>query len=359
MHVVADISGHGYGHLAQAAPVLNHLAGIRPQIRVTVRTTLPDTVLGDMLTFPFERAQPPPDVGLEMRDPITVDRDASAGAYAVIHHDWVQLLSWETEALAKLAPDLLLAAVPYASLPAAKAVGARAVALSSLHWDGIFRAYCGDSFDAPRILDHITAAYAAADVFLQVTPHMPMALMENRRSIGPVARLGRNRKVELVADADRTLVLVTYGGIPGTPAFENLPALEGVTWILPQGRRSERPDTLGADDTGLPFIDLLASADAAVTKLGYGTLVEAACNGTRILYVDRPDWPEAEPIGTWLAENGIAQAMPRSVLERGDLEGPLRALLARPLKPPLPQPTGIEQAANAILDLFSGDKTAN
>ena len=102
MHLVADISGHGLGHLAQAAPVLNALAERVADLRITVRSTLSDSALADMTAFPFERAAPPPDIGMEMNGPIEVDRRASAGAYAALHSQWDQVVAWETDALERL-----------------------------------------------------------------------------------------------------------------------------------------------------------------------------------------------------------------------------------------------------------------
>ena len=41
----------------------------------------------------------------------------------------------------------------------------------------------------------------------------------------------------------------------------------------------------------MSFIDVLASSDAVVTKIGYATFVEAACNGGGIKSAPRADWP--------------------------------------------------------------------
>jgi hypothetical protein len=43
----------------------------------------------------------------------------------------------------------------------------------------------------------------------------------------------------------------------------------------------------------MSFIDVLASSDAVVTKIGYATFVEAACNGVGIVSAPRADWPES------------------------------------------------------------------
>jgi len=41
MHLFVDISSHGFGHLAITAPVLNAVAEIAPDLRLTVRSDLP------------------------------------------------------------------------------------------------------------------------------------------------------------------------------------------------------------------------------------------------------------------------------------------------------------------------------
>lgn len=348
MHLVADISGHGWGHLAQAAPVLRRLHERRPDLRITLRSPLPETTVDGILGFPVERAQAPPDPGLEMNGPIKVDRTASAGAYAVLHLDWARVVEWEIEALAALAPDLLFSDITYASLPAARALGVPTVALSSLNWDGLYGHYCGDQPDSVKIRAEISAAYNAADVFLQITPHMAMGGLTNAKSIGPVGRLGTPRRETLLQDGEERLVVVTFGGIGAGMDYGLLPRLPGLRWILPEGLENGRADAIAADRTGVDFIDLIASADAVVTKMGYGTMVEAACNGTRILYADRPDWPEMPAMADWLTANATAQAVPRQVIESGDLQGPLSVLLGRPVAGP-PRPTGVDEAVDEIL----------
>lgn len=39
-HLFVDISSHGFGHLSQTAPVLNELAELLPDLRITLRSGL-------------------------------------------------------------------------------------------------------------------------------------------------------------------------------------------------------------------------------------------------------------------------------------------------------------------------------
>ncbi len=55
--------------------------------------------------------------------------------------------------------------------------------------------------------------------------------------------------------------------------------------------------------------ELLASADLVITKPGYGTFVEAACHGVPVLYLERPDWPEAPALCDWLEAQGAGERL--------------------------------------------------
>jgi UDP-N-acetylglucosamine:LPS N-acetylglucosamine transferase len=96
-----------------------------------------------------------------------------------------------------------------------------------------------------------------------------------------------------------------------------------------------------------PFSDLLASVDAVIGKPGYGTFVEAACQGTPMLYAARPDWPEQEPLVDWLLAHGRATLVSDEALRSGDLAGALQALWCQPAKPAV-WPTGADEVARQL-----------
>ncbi len=354
-HLVVDVSGHGFGHLAQVAPVLEALALRRPDVRFTVRTRVLAEAAARNIPVSFATAPAPPDVGLAMFAPADVDAPSTAAAYAALHADWDTVVAAEAARLAALKPDLLLADVPYSSLAAAAAAGIPAVALSSLNWTDLYEAYCGGAPEAGRVLAHMRAAYRSARLFLQITPHMPMADLPHRRSIGPVARIGRNLgerlRARLGVGAGERLVLVSFGGIANPWRGEGLPRLDGVHWVLGEGRADARDDITCIDETAVPFIDVLASCDAVVTKTGYGLFTEAACNGVRVLYVARPDWPESPHLEPWIERVGTARALDRTAFDSGALGANLAALLDRPPAPPV-APTGAAAAADALAALL-------
>jgi len=92
----------------------------------------------------------------------------------------------------------------------------------------------------------------------------------------------------------------------------------------------------------------LASVDAVITKPGYGTLVEAACSGVPILYVEREDWPETPWFAAWLATHARAAVLRREQLAGGDFIAALNRLWQAP-PPAVPAANGATEAAQLLV----------
>jgi len=353
--LLADISSHGYGHLSQTGPVLNELWYRRPDIRLAVRSALPREVLERRIEAPFEHLAEALDFGMVMKNAVDLDLEASAARYLAFHENWEARVAREAELLKAIAPDLLLANVPYLSLAAASRAGIPAVAMSSLNWADIFLGTLGHIPQAPAIHDQMLAAYRGAGAFLQLTPGMEMSDLPNLRAIGPVARIAGSRRDSLEhrlgIPAGERLVMVALGGIPMRLPLEQWPRLPGVRWLVPASWQAARPDALAIEAAGLGFTELLASCDAVIAKTGYGTFTEAACNRVRVLYVRRPGWPEEPPLVEWLRKNATCAEVDRERLEQGAFAEDLLALLARDAGVMVPA-TGAAEAAVMLSKLL-------
>ena len=276
-HLVVDVSGHGLGHLGQVVPVLKALRRALPALRLTLRTTRSEPLVACQLGLEAAVAPPAVEAAIPMRDPLTVDAAATAQAFAALHADWPAAVACERRALARLAPDAVLADVPYTGLQAAAELGVPATAMCSFNWLEAYAAYAGQRPEARRIQAQIHAAYEAADRFLQPRPHTAMHGLTNTRSIAPVARVGtprsRQLRERLGVGPETALVLITWGGMGGA-VFSALPRCPGVVWLQPDAPGG-RPDVRDTARIGLAHTDLIASVDAVVTKSGYATLAEA------------------------------------------------------------------------------------
>ena len=354
-HLYVALSPHGYGHAAITTPVLNRLRTRFPSLRLTIETNVPRQWLTERLTGPFDEI-PTRDFGMVMHSATQVDANRSHAAYLALHADWPAAVTSEANRLRALRPDAMLANIPHLALAAAARAGIPAVALCSLNWAGIYRAYCGDRPGADRVLAQMEEAYGSARTFLRTLPAMPMPCVLHARDIGPIVRRGCNRRDEvrrfLGVSAETRVGLLAFGGIDPALALDAWPHHPGWVWMagLPQTLPS-RPDMVRTETLPWPFIDLLYSSDVVLTKPGYGTFTEAACAGVAVLHSCRNGWPEAPPLSQWLREHTRALIVPGERLRGGAFAPELEAVLTLP-QPTPPQPTGIDQATDTVAALL-------
>ncbi len=350
-HLLVDVSGHGFGHLAQVAPVLNALRERHPGLRLTVRTEIPAAVVRRRVGGDLTVLDRTVDPGLAMHSAFEVDVAESLRRYRAFHADWPLAVERAAAEMAAIAPDLLLADVPYRSLAAAARLGVPALALCSLNWADLFGHYCGEEPGALELVAAMREAYGQAREFLQAEPAMPMSDLANRTPVGPIAALGRRRRAEVDArlglGRDDRLVLVGLGGVETRLPLARWPRITGVRWLMPAAWGGARPDLVPLESLAMPFLDLLASCDVLLTKTGYGSFVEAACAGVRVLNVCRPDWPEEPYLLAWLERHAACRSVGRAAIGDGAFIEAVEALLSEPSRPPV-LPSGVAEAVGRI-----------
>jgi len=348
-HLVVSITGHGFGHVAQTAPVLNLLHRRTPGLRITVRSAVPQAHLSSRIHVPYIHLPSEGDIGMAMTSALDVSIEQSRAAYQNFHADWDARVTEEARALRELGADLVLSNVGYLSLAGAQRAGIPNAALCSLNWADIYRHYCGDD----AIAMQIRACYANADAFLRTTPGMAMGELPNLVPVSPIAEVGHDRRDELDRllglSGHEKLVLVSMGGIASRLPIERWPRIAGVRWLVQRSWRVVHPDAIEIESLPLSFGDLLASSDALLCKPGYGSFVEAACSATPVLYVDRADWPEAPALIEWLRQHDACREVTRQELEQGTLAQELERLWSAPSFA-RPAPGGASQVADWLAE---------
>lgn len=352
-HLFVDISSHGFGHLAQVAPILNELARQRPEGRLTVRCGLPSEKIRSRLRGNFTHIPGRSDFGFVMHDAVSIDHATTAQNYRDQHANWPQRVADEAAFLATLKPDLVLTDVAYLPLAGAVHAGIRSLSMCSLNWFDLFTHFYGNEAWAEPIQREILAAYSSAEYFLRLTPAMPMRGLPRLRAIAPVAALGQDQSAELRArlscTPDTKLVLVAFGGFDKDLNAAHWPCTADVHWLIPEHWAIDRADMSAFEPLGLSFTDLLCSVDAVVTKPGYGTFTEAACNGTSVVYVRRDNWPEQACLIEWLTVNARCREISETMLINGCFQETFDALWRQPV-PPRPEPTGAAEVAALLVE---------
>lgn len=354
-HLWLALSPHGFGHATMTAPLVAELRRRRPDLRLTIQTTLPHAFLATRYAD-FDHVPEITDFGFRMTSAITVDVQASAAAYVEQHADFAALVAGETARLRDAAPDLVLANVPYVTIAAAARAGIPVAAFSSLNWADLADHFLAHLPQCDRVRTEIRASYGQADIFLRPEPAQEMTL-PNIRDIGPVARLGADRRAEisqrLGLKQGTRLGIIAFGGIDHRLPLERWPVLEGWFWLSSLSNTPERPDMARWPVAGVPFADLFPSADLVVGKPGYGTFSEVGLGGVPMLYEPRPDWPEAPPLEEWLARHTRCLPVSAEQLISGDLPLLLHKLFSLP-EQRVAVPHGVAAGADALESLLDG-----
>jgi hypothetical protein len=339
------VSFHGYGHIAQTAPVVNALCARRTDLRVVVESAAPQAVLTNHFHVPFEHLQCGTDFGMVMRDSLNVDVAASHARYVAQVARWEAQIEAAADRLRPYHPALVFGNVPYLPLLAAHRYGCPAIAMCSLNWAEIYLPYCAGYPGAADVHARLLDGYRAAQTFILPAPSMPMPALANTVGVGPIARIGRREPSHLRASlgvgTGTRIVAIFMGGVPTPLPLARWPRVAGMHWLVGGSDCPERPDMTPLDRLRMPYIDVVSSCDALITKPGYGGFAEAACNAIPVLYVERQGWPEAPYLVAWLTQQARCLALDRSVLAAGEVMSRLEELWALPARPALlPQGTG-------------------
>lgn len=347
MKIYCAISFHGFGHLAQSAPILNALQGRGALSNLVIHSNGPLSVIKPWFSAAFEHIQQPTDLGTPMINAIQVDKEETYRQFLHQHQNKSAAVNGMASLIAKHQPDLVLSNNSYLVSRAASQLGIPSFHFCSLNWADNFLAFCEGKPLVNEIYQALCDDYNQAEAFFRLPPHMPMPGFNNLVDIGPVCRTGtkRNLQQHFKHKKRKTYILVSLGGMPYPIDFASWPKSDDLFFINGGARSKHLPHM---DDTGLSHIDLITSCDVIITKPGYGLYMEAACCGTPILYLARKDWPEEPPLIEWENQYVYSQEISNQQLQTGDfLQEIERALNSQPKA--LATPSGINQIVEHLL----------
>jgi UDP:flavonoid glycosyltransferase YjiC (YdhE family) len=230
------------------------------------------------------------------------------------------------------------------------------VALGNFSWDWVYRHLAVRRPALHAAADAAAAAYAKADLLLQLPFAGDLSAFRFRERLPLVARRPRLER----EDARRrlglegTVVLWSFGGL-GLAGFDPrvLARLAPRRVVvsdpgdLPDNVRCIPNPELERQDLG--YSDLLAAVDVVVTKPGYGIVSDAIAAGVRMVYTDRGDFPEYPIMVAEMQQWLPAVFVSNEDLLAGNVAGAIDRVLAIP-QPEAPDLSGAERAARRLLD---------
>ncbi|MEJ2325465.1 MAG: hypothetical protein P8Y27_01845 [Chromatiaceae bacterium] len=356
-HLFLAVTAHGYGHLAQIAPVVHVLAARLPALRVTLQANIDFAVARPRLPGDFRHILQAADVGLLMDGPLSTRWEESLPVYEAFEAAYDHHLERQQRLFEADPPDLVLADVPWLPLDAAQSLGIPAAALCSLNWYDILVASPVANRLSAALTHRLESAYASVDLFIRPAPSMPMEWLPNAKEVGPIAQQAAKTRgwirEQLAPPDDHRLVLMQFGGVAGFDPLAGAPPVPGVRWLVTRDEGRGRTDVTRLSQLGVSVIEALAASDAVLTKAGYGSFAEAACHGVPVLSVHRGDWPEEPWLLAWLRERVPVREIGLPDLLGGRLEEPLQELFRRGRTTPV-EPTGADESADLLLGLLAG-----
>lgn len=348
--LAAYVSGHGFGHATRLGEVLREVRARAPDLPLAVVSAVPEPLLRRALPGPFALRSVAVDVGVVQRDALVLDEPATAAACAAFEATWEARVEAEAAFLRARGTSAVVADLPPLAFAAAERAGVPAIGVANFSWDWIYRHL---SARAPQLLgsaELAAAAYATADLLLELPFAGDLSAFPRREPVGLVARrpsVPRDEARRRLGLDARPAVLLSFGGIglagdpcgPATP----LGAAADLQVVREAAMTHEALRALRLD-----YPDVVRAADVVVTKPGYGIVSDAIAAGTRVVYTERGDFPEYPILVRGMAALVAAEHVSNGDLRAGRVLEPIRRVLARPVPPP-PDLGGAGRAAERIL----------
>ena len=368
--IVFYISGHGFGHASRSIEVINAILARRPETRIGVRTSAPrwlfDLTVKGKVTFSTLEC----DTGVVQVDALTLDEADSIRRASAFHSDLVTRAASETRLLREIGAGLIVGDIPPLAFAVGASAGIASIALANFTWDWIYADYPRVRL-APSLLPTIRGAYGKASMALRLPMWGGFESFTNVKDIPFIARhAGRTREEVcklLKLPVDKPIVLVSFGGY-GLSGLDSdaLAKFRKYTVVntanLPLGRvrgketaTAERKGSYvnlneeAVYDSGVRYEDLVAAADAVVTKPGYGIIADSIANDTAVLYTTRGHFPEYDVLVEEMPKYVRNAFIGHDDLFAGKWEGYLDKLLAQPKPKKRPDTNGAEVAADVLL----------
>lgn len=292
------VTGHGYGHAIRTAQVIKALP---PDLPVIVRSTVPQRLFAEELPNRLiETICAEFDCGCVQPDSVTILKRETLDRYRAIAARNASVLDAEVRFLTGRGVTLVVSDVPSFPIEAAHVAGIPSVVATNFTWYDIYKEYVETPQDQ-ALVDEIAAQYRLASLALISDLETPSTAgcFPTVERVPLTARIGVRRRDaldEFLRSQDcpegirlGLLYMGTWGLDIDWTVVETMRDWRFVTYDpLPRPVRN----VTVLDRTQWPYADTVASADAMICKVGYGTTTDCIGNGTPMIHLPRRDFIE-------------------------------------------------------------------
>lgn len=350
------VTAHGYGHGVRTCDILNGLLEQDPALHIELVTALSPSLF-KVRVHHMDRVrirEKSFDAGMIQLDSVQVDVEATLREMQAIVSQETALAGTETQWLKESGVFAVVADIPGIPLIAAKRAGLPAIAAGNFGWDWIYSAFAEKDARWRNIVDSFAEAYAQADLLLRLPFAEEMKAFSKKEDLPLLARPGTPCRDEIAkrfkCDMARKWVLMSFTSLDLKPeALARIEQIADCEFLVVEPMNWSLKNVHPVPRDGIPFSSLLASADAVITKPGFGIMSECVVNGKPMIYTDRKDFIEYPVMVENIKKYMRAVHIPQADLYSGNLAPYLAALEKCPPPVSVLPSGGAETAAKRIL----------
>jgi hypothetical protein len=314
-----------------------------PDVEVVFRTTVPREFFLKELVRLFAYEPAAFDCGCFQPDTNTIDVPKTLAQYRQIADRNRLLLDEEAAWCGKNRISVIVSDIVPFAFDVAKKAGLPSVAATNFTWHTIYEEYTRQHPGFAPCLDEMRRQYSLADALLALYPTCDMRYFTKQLPVGPVGRTGKNERDRLCSmfgvTGEKKIGLIYAGNFGmGAVRWDRLSMFDEWEFfgLYPLPGAPGNYHVISKED--FRYQDCIASADAMITKLGYGVCAECFINGLPLIYLPRTGFAEFPVLKKAVEEWGHGSQLSTDDFINLRWHQPLKSIASR--EKPRPMPSG-------------------
>ncbi|MEN9218709.1 MAG: hypothetical protein Q6J33_06840 [Gloeomargarita sp. DG_2_bins_126] len=296
-HLYVAISGHGLGHITRSLAVVQELRLLQPDLRLTMATPAPASVLQSYLDVPFTYRPVKLDVGVVQKDSLLQDLAATQLALQALEKQREHRVTEEVNYIRRTGVNLIFADIPAMAGFIAHRAQIPCVMASNFSWDWIYRDWGGVFIE---LAAQYSEGYRYCGRLFRLPFAEPMAVFPNQIDVGLTGQNPRfapaliRQTLAIDTPPERTVLLAFGGlGLQGIP-YRDLARFPDWCFLSYDRHAPPLPNLRLCHATPYRPVDVMPLCAKVVTKPGYSTYSEAYRLGVPIYSLERRGFAEAD-----------------------------------------------------------------
>ncbi|MGV8073513.1 MAG: hypothetical protein AB2L11_02965 [Syntrophobacteraceae bacterium] len=349
------ITPHGFGHAVRSLEIIRYLQLLASDLDIILISAIPDFLVEQNLGKPVPYRKERLDIGLIQNNNLQYDLKESLAALEKLRDGHNALVAKEVQFLKSENITTVVSDIPFLAFYAAFECGIPSVGIGNFTWDWIYGAFAASDPDWNPIISWIREGYSRADLLLQLPMHgdcsacphiLDVPLVAGRAVRGP-----EETRTILGCPPEIKLYLVSFTDLDlDTKALGRISQIKDALFLFKHPLHYELSNGMSLDPLDLTYTDVVATANAVITKPGYGIVSDCLAHGTPVIYTDRGLFHEYEVLVQAIEQSLTTVYIPSSDLYSGAWEQAIKKIESLPRRAPQIRTDGAKICARHILE---------